>query len=356
MSKTISSHFVVLDQVRGMAALAVFTVHYVQIYYQTDQLGEFGTMSKLLGVWGVSIFFILSGFLIHLGTLREFSNSKRVAWDKYAIRRFFRIYPPYLVCLIVCFIIGHYVQTNMISKGNLPNLLTHVLMISTFYTEYFETINAIFWTVIVEVHFYIFYPLIWWILQKKSIWFVFLLSFMIGLVYFLVVSKFTEPGLKRIMYQHTSINLFWKWMLGVVLAEIYNKMNSVIIVEKVHAIIFLFILLVLAFVPELFIAEKVALQYERFVMPFVNFVFLGILIFSPIKNFENNILKWVGKISYSLYLWHPIALLITIQIFKKGGWLTFTSAFLISLILAWTSYVATEKQSINIGKKIIKQI
>jgi peptidoglycan/LPS O-acetylase OafA/YrhL len=356
MGKSISSHFTVLDQVRGIAALTVFAAHYVQIYYQTDKMGALGVMSKLLGVWGVSIFFILSGFLIHFGTLSEFANNKRVSWKKYVIRRFFRIYPPYFICLVVCYVIGFYVQTNMISKGDLPNFLTHIFMISTFFTNYFETINAIFWTVIVEVHFYIFYPVIWWLLQKMSIWYVFLLSFIVGLAYFLAVSKFIEPGLEKIMYQLTSINLFWKWMLGVVLAEIYWKRNTIFVINKMRAIILSYCLLVLAFVPEIFISNKFALQYERFVVPFINFILLGILIFSVLKNFENNILKWVGKVSFSLYLWHPIALLITVRVFEKGGLFSFICAITISLIFAWISYIFTEKKSINIGKNIITQL
>jgi len=122
-----------LDEIRGLAALAVFLIHYVQLYYKTAQLGWVGTVADLLGVWGVSIFFVLSGFLIHTGSLREFSSNHTVSWKKYFTRRFFRIYPPYFICLIASFIIGLSFQTSMITKADFGNLLAHATLKYLFY-------------------------------------------------------------------------------------------------------------------------------------------------------------------------------------------------------------------------------
>jgi len=230
-----------------------------------------------------------------------------------------------------------------------------MLHLSTYFTEYFESINAIFWTVIVEVHFYILYPLLWWLLRRQSIWIVFGITFVIGLIYFVVASKYTDVGMTRVMQQHTTLVLFWKWVLGVVLAEIYWNKKPLFLLKifNVKGIVLLFI--VLSFVPEIFLKESIALQYERFVMPFISFMMIGVLLSENMRLTGNSILKWVGKISYSLYLWHPLVLLFVALFFENGGIICFGLALIASLAFAWVSYIATEEISINWGKKIINK-
>eukprot|EP01098_Paradermamoeba_levis_P016208 TRINITY_DN8620_c0_g1_i2.p1 TRINITY_DN8620_c0_g1~~TRINITY_DN8620_c0_g1_i2.p1 ORF type:complete len:258 (+),score=-65.20 TRINITY_DN8620_c0_g1_i2:216-989(+) len=241
----------------------------------------------------------------------------------------------------------------MLSVSDLGNILTHIFMISTYFSDYFESINAIFWTVIVEVHFYIFYPIVWWLLRKYSISNIFIVSFLIGIAYFVVASKYTIPGMERIMHQQSSIALFWKWVLGAVLAELYWNKKPGFLIQLMSLSGVLVVSIILSFVPEIFVGQSLALQYERFVLPFLSFITVGSLLFSSVRQKENQQLKWVGKVSYSLYLWHPIALLLITEAFKKGGIIPFIIALLFSLFFAWVSYILIENPSISIGKQII---
>ncbi|MXN91971.1 acyltransferase family protein [Flavobacterium sp. Sd200] len=355
--KTVTHHtYGPLDEIRGIAALAVFLIHFIQLYYNTKTLGILGARADVLGVWGVSIFFILSGFLIHSGTRREFEKTNTVSWKNYFMRRFFRIYPPFLVCLIFSYVLGKYFQSNMISNEDFGNLFAHITMISTYFTHYFENINAIFWTVIVEVHFYIIYPVLWWMLRRYSIWTVLGVTLLIGLAYFVLSAKFTVPGPERIMHQHTSVALLWKWVLGMVLAEFYYNLKPKGLIKFLSSTPVTFIALLLCFVPLVFMSDSMSLQYQRFVLPVISFVFFGGLIFSPVKTWSSNILKWMGKISYSFYLWHPVSLLFVSMYFHEGNAITFLVCTVSSLLLAWASFHITEAPSITWGKNVINSL
>jgi len=89
-------YFPSLDGVRAVAILLVFTAH----------LADQGFWGKLYGGNGVTVFFVLSGFLITTLALREESRRGRMSLKSFYIRRLFRIYPTYVgVLLLYCLLI-----------------------------------------------------------------------------------------------------------------------------------------------------------------------------------------------------------------------------------------------------------
>lgn len=79
-------HFAALDGVRAVAVLLVFTIH---VQYQSF-------WSALSGGNGVTVFFVLSGFLITTLALREEARRGSLDLGGFYLRRLFRIYPMYL--------------------------------------------------------------------------------------------------------------------------------------------------------------------------------------------------------------------------------------------------------------------
>src|SRR5580700_9314628 len=104
-----SAHLPRLDAVRALAILSVFLYHSLGVVFYKDQLDFHGgwldfrsAPSRLFlacypltfGWVGVSLFFVLSGFVIHysfVGSGRPFRAGG------FFVRRFWRIYPPYLL-------------------------------------------------------------------------------------------------------------------------------------------------------------------------------------------------------------------------------------------------------------------
>jgi peptidoglycan/LPS O-acetylase OafA/YrhL len=98
-------HIEFLDQVRGIAIVVVFLFHALGTACGYEQLPwghcfrDFSVSQSFLlllpfsfGWSGVAIFFVVSGFCIHL------SFKRKADWPDFFVRRFFRIYPPICSC------------------------------------------------------------------------------------------------------------------------------------------------------------------------------------------------------------------------------------------------------------------
>lgn len=160
-----SDHVTFLDHFRGLAILLVFSFHSLCAGFGACTLPWDGwfrdfdvSRSWLLlfpltyGWIGVAIFFVISGFCIHL----SYSRSTPLSFQTFFIRRFFRIYPPYLVALILF--------STLIRPSNPPiesaNWLSHALLLHNLNSEFYYAINASFWSIAIEAQLYLIYPLL----------------------------------------------------------------------------------------------------------------------------------------------------------------------------------------------------
>src|SRR6266446_6407653 len=81
-----------LDALRGVAALSVILFHYLHQYdaiYGKDGVLLFGALNWPSGIYGVYLFFMISGFVIFM-TLRGARD-----WLDFVVSRFSRLYPAY---------------------------------------------------------------------------------------------------------------------------------------------------------------------------------------------------------------------------------------------------------------------
>lgn len=145
----------ILTGLRGIAALIVFISHAANRGYLPNYLGNgFGQI-------GVMLFFLLSGFLMaHLYLSREYTISN--VWQ-YAMARIGRVFPLYLALIILSFTISNYVYKDFyyaIEKWEY--LWEAVLFLGAPYA---------FWTIPVEVQFYLIFMGFWWCHhRRKGLW------------------------------------------------------------------------------------------------------------------------------------------------------------------------------------------
>ena len=86
-------HYVELDGIRGIAVIAVFLFHYGRGSHSSNLLLRGSAKVVQFGWVGVSLFFVLSGFLI-TGILWD-SRENRGWWRTFYARRSLRIFPLY---------------------------------------------------------------------------------------------------------------------------------------------------------------------------------------------------------------------------------------------------------------------
>lgn len=170
--KRIIRHIEFLDYFRGSAIIAVFLFHSLGTAFRADQL-PWGTLfrdfstanssrSFLLlfpvtyGWAGVAIFFAVSGFCVHL----SYARNPEQGWRVYFLRRFFRIYPPYLIALIVFGLILPALAISLVPAFSWRQFLSHLFLIHNFQRVTLFCINPALWSIAVEVQLYALYPLL----------------------------------------------------------------------------------------------------------------------------------------------------------------------------------------------------
>jgi peptidoglycan/LPS O-acetylase OafA/YrhL len=108
---------------------------------------------------GVSVFFALSGFLITRRLMEEWRSAGRISWKNFYIRRAFRILPPMLVYLTVISLLGFGLHWIPMDRQQLAASLF-------FYRNYFTApvteawYTGHFWSLAVEEHFYLVWPVL----------------------------------------------------------------------------------------------------------------------------------------------------------------------------------------------------
>jgi peptidoglycan/LPS O-acetylase OafA/YrhL len=171
-------HFTFLDDLRGIAVISVFLGHIVWEYflltgtsfkrpwivpaelcaslplYLKSLITGFALYPFTLGWIGVPIFFVISGFCIHL----SFQKVTVDPFTTFYIRRFFRIYPPYLFALLLFAVVFPDTRLAFTKLNQWAQLITHVSLIHNYIPWCIWGINGNFWSIAVEVQLYVIFP------------------------------------------------------------------------------------------------------------------------------------------------------------------------------------------------------
>ena len=317
-----------LQSLRGILALWIFICHSFAFALRGQ---EFGLISKVVnflpsGAQTVNVFIILSGFVITMVLTEKNENLKQ-----FYIRRVFRIYPVYIISLVIAFILFPWMISDVLkvlpwgdsssyykdliaktettwSKGwlifclqflNVQGLVAHtVIPIAS------GAILPVAWSISLECQFYAVAPLLIANSKNKHVlrW---LLILLIGLVS-VVLTQFNPWGFSKAFL----LVSFGYFMLGIASYDVYRFLckNSLSL-----TIIQIFSILVLIF---LLFGKVWAILIWVFFMLF-SFIRQGKIEDIIRKFVESRLLVFLGDISYSIYLWHILVLWITpIILFK----------------------------------------
>jgi peptidoglycan/LPS O-acetylase OafA/YrhL len=155
------------------------------------------------------------------------------------------------------------------------------------------------------------------------------------------------------MMQHLALVLFWKWALGMILADIYYRDSFHRLRRLLAARACIPIALSGAFLGTILPSATMQLNYQRFVLPFFCFILVGALLFSGAARWRNKAGEHLGDISYSIYLWHPLALLVAFHSIKANPIPSLLFSLSLTFILAELSYQMIEAPFQRLGRSRI---
>ncbi|ELZ5051217.1 acyltransferase [Enterobacter asburiae] len=309
-NKTIRS----LQAIRGVAALLVVFYHYKTMAGLENSSGVLGALLNAGGI-GVTIFFILSGFIM------IYSSEGKSSALEFAISRFSRIYPAYLFFILISFAVSGAMSTFHYESKTISFLTSFVFlpyeMINIPAYIDFSGASGVRWTLNYEMFFYALMALSMLFKNKNTA--LFLMFFML-LVIIPILSGF-HPTLGIYGYQYENVMMafitnpiMYQFLLGVVVALTYKQADKAPASLKALALIF-----------SVFIVG-----YYCFYKGYNNHGLLSsggyllLFFYSVIINrhwldkLTPGFLVYLGEISFSVYLFHnPVRYLIEKYAFKN---------------------------------------
>ena len=166
-----------IEGLRGLAALMVMWWH-----YRHWVLPEHGV--DAFAYTGVDLFFVLSGFVF-----APYVFGKPLALGPYMLRRVLRIFPLYVVALLLYVALRH-------AQGAQPwrYFWQHLAMLHTSVSQEMAAYyNGAFWSLPVELEFYVLVPLLAWLVAQRQWWFGAILGLALGL--HAMLAYWAVPGL-----------------------------------------------------------------------------------------------------------------------------------------------------------------
>src|SRR5471030_2356960 len=98
-----SQKIIAIDILRCLAAMSVFYYHNHSggTLAKYTRLSFFTYTDALVATYAVPLFFLISGYCIHVSNIKYIKAKSSLPLKEYYTRRFLRIYPPYFVALLL---------------------------------------------------------------------------------------------------------------------------------------------------------------------------------------------------------------------------------------------------------------
>lgn len=361
-----SRYIPALDGLRALAVIAVVIYHMNATALQS-------------GLLGVTIFFVLSGYLITGLLIREWSTTKKINLPQFWLRRVRRLFPA-----IVFVLLGTIVLTGVFAPDMLTKLRNDIVAALLFFTNwwyifqdvsYFEAMGAPspvthFWSLAIEEQFYLIWPPLLLLLFSKRVK---KRHIQLGLLVAAIASAaamailYSPQADPSRVYYGTDTRAF-SLLIGAFLAFEFpparvnghgrqgftarDRKIALGVGSAALAGILVMMVAVNGYSPFLYYGGIALLS-----------LLTGALIItladgrSPLARFfALRPLVWIGKLSYSIYLWHyPLLLLMNPQNFTgETPWFAYVGQALVILAASAISYyvVETPLRKGAIGKAI----
>lgn len=374
-----NSRLTELDSIRGLAAITVVIGHILVIFpsfarithgqdnYEWENIFKYSPLHIFWsGHEAVILFFILSGFVLAL----PFYLDKPFSYPSYLIKRICRIYLPYLCAVIVAFLLKITLYSGSISYlsswfNNIwhrditwDNVVGHLFLIGDFPNYLY---NPVLWSLVHEMRISLIFPFIV-ILIKRIHW-----SWSVSIGFLLYYLGFQLHGNAIYLFGSTNdyfltLKYLFMFIIGAVLAKHHQQLGAWL--RRIH-VPFRFLFLLIA--STLYISKWLFYEWQWVREGFYNDLLItlggsGLLLIGlysrRISRFlHQRLIQLVGRISYSLYLYHVLILLSMIHLLTPllPLWIILTITPMVVFGLAYLLYRYVEQPSVQLGRALTKK-
>jgi len=324
------------------------------------------------GKVGVSIFFVLSGFLITYLLISEYKIHRKINLKRFYIRRFLRIWPLFYGIVLFSFLLYPGIKSMLgVHEENPSNVFYYLSFLSNFDSLHIHQgitesgiplHQGITWSVSIEEQFYLFWPLIF--LFGKKWW-----GAIIGLVICISIAFRVYHHMEgHVLYFHTlavmidlAIGGFTAWLIhqNKSVRSSFEKAGT-----KTHLLLFALVFVFLYFGTDFLFGA-----YSRALGRIILAILFALIIATQALTKQSSWLnlshftfakKW-GKYTYGIYLLHPIAIVclhtltLALKLEYQQSFTRFflfgVLSFLLTLLLSYMSYHFFEHRFLKLKEK-----
>lgn len=334
-----------IDALRGLSVTLVVLYHF--------RLDIFENRLFSGGFIGVDIFFVITGYLISKIFYQEYIATKQINILSFYERRIRRLIPILLVVIFILSILSFKFYPPFSADNLIKSFTSSIFFYSNFFFHFFSGTgywaqDKIYsplihtWSLSVEEQFYIIFPFIFLFLFKylrQKI--ILVLAFLVLLI--LIITDF-------LVRKHFSFVFFmmpfrsWEILCGIITflieKDYYKK------IKKYKKYIFYIGIILLTFSIFYIFKNNNFHPSKETLVPVISSML--IILSNYEKNFLNNkIFVYLGKISYSLYLWHFVVISLVFQTQLSLTNLDKLLLILFSIFISHLSFIFIEKKFRN---------
>ncbi len=329
--RTSGRRILAFDALRGLAAVVVVLCHF-RLAFSSAPPAWF-VWPLFAGRQAVTIFFVLSGYVLSL----PYWNGTQLPYGRYLVRRFFRIYVPYVGAVLVAAALAW--RFSNVSLPLTPwfyetwhSPVTAILLLKHLGMGGGATLNTAFWSLRYEVEMSLIFPFLCWLIRR--------MGRLSGCGMALLVALAGSYG------QIPTLTYGSCFLLGALLARDRPKASEAYLCAPRYA--------------------RAALLIVSVAMFLSSYSFLsacgacGVLVLCENSRargfFESAVPEYLGRVSFSMYLMHGTVLqLVLILCFgKMPAWELAAIFFASTLIVSHLFCLLVEESSTRLGRAITR--
>jgi peptidoglycan/LPS O-acetylase OafA/YrhL len=330
-----------LDGCRALAISLVLCWH-----LEFSRLGRFNDIGFDWGTLGVLIFFVISGFLITTLMQREMEQRKSISLTNFYIRRGFRIVPP-----LAFFLAGvSLLKAFGLASASWRSILFSFSFLRNYRPGPYRILHHL-WSLSIEEQFYLAWPLLFASLSRRAA-----RNLLVGVVIICPIIRVIElrlvgsGGPPRWPTESFADGLAWGCLLAMTQGELRKSGLYCRFMKSSWTLALPFIVLAATY-------SRIPWLYEG-VGKSVLFATVAVTLDVVMNRFDSAAgrilnagpLVAIGKISYSLYLWQQVFLIVRSGT-EPYAWFPLNLA--LAVLLSVISFYLVEQPAVRIGRRIV---
>lgn len=306
-----------LPNIKALTSIRFFAALHVALYHFVRPFSLWGPLTAVMGAGyvGVSFFFVLSGFILTYSRAHEYERGRGLV-SKFWIARFARVYPVYLVSMILA---AYVKRADFHQKIHILAFIADLFMVQSWSIRMVNFFNVPAWSLSCEAFFYLVFPFIFLRLRpatlKKAIfavaatWFLALAAPLLCLKFYPeaawhsgAVGPAVMGGRQVFRVLRIPILALPEFLAGISLGWLYLRFRPSIRIASLLASMG-----VITLVAILILADHIpfVLLHNGFLIPTFGMLILGLAEPNWLSRlFSNSILVLLGEASYAFYLTH----------------------------------------------------